>query len=65
MSKGFRIGSLLGFPIRVHLSFLALLAIVLVFMEATLYNVKLLFGFVTGSAAIRAALAEAPVAGHG
>jgi Zn-dependent protease len=32
MSKGFRLGSLLGFPIRVHLSFLALLAIVLVFM---------------------------------
>ena len=32
MSKGFRVGSLFGFPIRVHLSFLALLAVVLVFM---------------------------------
>jgi Zn-dependent protease len=31
MSKGFRLGSLLGFPIRVHLSFLLLLAAVLVF----------------------------------
>jgi Zn-dependent protease len=32
MAKGFRVGSLFGFPIRVHVSFLALLAIVLVFM---------------------------------
>jgi Zn-dependent protease len=32
MAKGFRLGTLLGFPIRVHLSFLALLAVVLVFL---------------------------------
>jgi nicotinamidase-related amidase len=32
-------------------------------MEATLYNVKLLFGFVAGSQAIRAAVEEAAVAG--
>jgi nicotinamidase-related amidase len=34
-------------------------------MEATLYNVKLLFGFVTGSQAIKTALTEAAVAGRG
>jgi Zn-dependent protease len=32
MSRGFRLGTLFGFPIRVHLSFLALLAVVFLFM---------------------------------
>jgi Zn-dependent protease len=32
MFRGFRVGSLFGFPIRVHLSFLALLAVVFLFM---------------------------------
>jgi Zn-dependent protease len=35
MSRGFRLGTLFGFPIRVHTSFLLLLALVFLFMGGT------------------------------